>query len=244
MNLLKTLPTLAAALLTASVFSLVPSRAAHAQPTVTLGTEHVDLTFNYSGGWSLGVEDKDNGTDYLPGQALLQINPEAQVTRPAGAEWDFLGLAAGETLSVLPTFRENANLLYLGTNVEGTPSGTFGSYDATAESGGRVGALPWVKVQLVSISGPAGSNFSLWGSDTSGSPVVWMTTSDGISDGTAPGSDPAKTDAIWINEGSHIHFNWGFSKPGTYEVTLKASGFVGGALTTSDPVTYNFTVLP
>jgi surface-anchored protein len=65
------------------------------------------------------------------------------------------------------------------------------------------------------MSGPAGGNFSMWDSDSFGNPTFYFSTADGISDLDVYHPPVA---------GSHGHFNWGFTQPGTYELTFQFEG--------------------
>jgi surface-anchored protein len=118
---------------------------------------------------------------------------------------------------VLPS-TENSQLPFLG----------FGTEELTASD--------WsgnITLSLKAVSGPG--IFSIWGTSGFGAPEVKMTTANGIAD----------DDRLLLVAGSHGHYTLGFSAPGDYLVTLKASGnhLIDG-LRTSDPATYRFQVIP
>ena len=209
-----------------------------------LTTEHVDLGVNFSGSsWSLTANNENAQTDLAADRALLYVNvEESKKTRPANQNFDFLGVASGQEFYQLPT-SQNANLLYLGVSAEATPGSAIDSYNPSTESNGRVTSSgKWVRMTLTDVKGAAGGPapgiFSVW-QDGSSAPNVFMSTSDGIT----------SNDSLWILAGGHQHFNFGFSAPGRYEVTVKGSAFSEdsnagstGAKTESSPVTYYFSV--
>jgi surface-anchored protein len=180
-----------------------------------LVTEHVDLNFVYSSGagFDLQPRDDDNGGVAYPAhQALLHVDRAAEVARPGGAAYDFTGAAAGERLYALPQ-GQDFRLLYLGFAGYGVPLNAFDRYDASAESGGRVSSeQQWVKATLASVKGPGA--FSVWQSDLT-APKVFMST-----------ARPSATagNSLWMNAGGHVHYNFGFTRPGLYQVNLRLSG--------------------
>jgi surface-anchored protein len=70
--------------------------------------------------------------------------------------------------------------------------------------------------------------------DGFGKPTAFLNTRDGIT----------SADAYDVMAGSHVHMNWGFTRPGTYTVTMQATGVLAnGTTTTPGPRTYTFLVL-
>jgi surface-anchored protein len=134
---------------------------------------------------------------------------------------------AEEPIHVWPQ-NENVDQIFLGFSSTGTiPQGTFATY---FESDPRVaGTARWLKIQLAGFTfhpDPADSatnapHFSLWQSSLGGS-TVWMSTVDGIT----------ASDATWLIEGGHAHYNWGFSRRGYYKIRFQYSGVLNdGSLT-------------
>ncbi|QDS91740.1 Calx-beta domain protein [Roseimaritima multifibrata] len=166
--------------------------------------------------WNLHVHDHDSEAEYHPDEALLYVGMDAIAQRPAGAEYDFIGTDAGESVFVLPAV-ENPDLLFLGLGTEEIEDGTFLDGSLT--------------LRLESASGPG--HFSMWTSALDGSPAVAMATSDGITE----------TDLIELLEGNHTHVNFGFTEMGTYRITFQASGTLAdGDVVASEDVTYFFKV--
>jgi surface-anchored protein len=192
----------------------------------TITNEHVDLQIEYVGGSLHGKIKADNEGNVARDQGLLFDGPlgSTSVTRPAGSTWDFLGVPAGGTLYLWPQ-NNSPSRIYLGFGSDGgtIPPGTLASY---FESDPRVaGMAAWTKIELTGLryepapdeSGPA--NFSLWQTGTFGGPTVWMSTADGLT----------STDATWLLEGGHAHYNWGFTKRGYYQLDFKFSGYLNGS---------------
>lgn len=204
--------------------------------------EHVDIQIVYASGSLSGKIAPEGGGMLDLGETLLFDGPSGStaVTRPGGAEWDFLGVGAGETLYFWPQGALDGRT-YLGfASDKGTvPNGTFKSY---FEADSRVeDTAAWNKVSLLDVrfhpapgesAGPA--HFSLW-NFAFGEATVWMSSfENGIT----------ADDATWVLGGGHEHFNWGFTKRGHYEIDLRFSGFLnaGGAYIESAPLTYHFGV--
>jgi surface-anchored protein len=206
--------------------------------------QHIDLNLGFAAGdWTLGVRNNDviPNVTTAPGDAILYAGTNAKLARPAGGEFDFLGVGAGSDVWVLPGTQE-ANKLYLGFAAEGVGPTAVDRYDATAESGGRVtGQGRWVRVSFTNVAhtnpdGTAGTgDFSVWQVPVS-TPVVFAATSDGLT----------AADSIWLIAGGHTHYNLGFSAAGRYEVTFRASAFQenGNDSTAGTPfATEDFTVV-
>jgi surface-anchored protein len=195
-------------------------------------TQHVDLAFDYVGGaWEVSSE-LGTGIDYRPDQTLHYVHPGAQVNRPAGSQWDFIGVAAGQPIYLLPQ-NQNPNLLYLGAASEETAPGTFAAYSETDPRVPGV-ALPWVTARVTAVRGPG--HFSVWQTDQFGQPTVWVSSAQNGID---------STDKLINLEGGHAHYNWAFTAPGVYEIDFQASGYLGPGQTnqTTSPVTtFYFTV--
>jgi len=124
----------------------------------------------------------------------------------------------GDSIWAIPQSQESG-LLYLGTSAEGISSGIF------------TGPLT---LSLKAVEGPG--NFYVWQADQFGGFDIQMNSADGISE--------ADSHSQLI--GSHEHFNWGFTAPGTYFVTLQVSGRRINEMTNifSLPATFRFNVLP
>jgi surface-anchored protein len=211
-----------------------------------LTNEHVDINLSYAAGtnaWTLQHQDDDNLVSYDTDDALLYVGAPALTTRVAGSAFDFIGVAAGQTFYRLPQ-SQDPNLPYLGVAGYGTTPADFDRYNPSAESKGRASGLGrWVKVSLVGVqhttpAGAAGTGqFSVWQSGDTG-PVVFMSTyNDGVSNPDGNGLDTTDgigpDDALWVVAGGHLHYNWGFTQKGRYEVTVKLSGYLNDGNTTS-----------
>lgn len=200
---------------------LLAAASAGSAIAVPLTEEHVDVAMAYPAttpsGWRLYWNDKDNGQEHEPGDAFARGGPQSQISRPAGSTWDFTGVAAGQPLFVLPQ-SQNPGLPFLGIGAEGVATSTF------------VGPI---NLRLTALSGPGA--FSLFKTDAFGAINPFMASADGIT----------AADTLSVSAGSHVHYAWSFTQPGTYDLTLVASATLpGGTLTTSDPATFRFVVVP
>lgn len=188
---------------------------------------HADFGIGYDGGFELHhhvhAGSTVNGSailadaEFAPGDLTVLV-PFITENRPAGAQYDFLGVSAGIPVWTLPEI-EDVNKPFYGLGSEELLAGDF--------TGG-------LTLELLSVvSAPAGGNFSLW-QDNGGSPIVRFATSDGIS-----GSD-----SFLITPGGHEHYNWSFSKAGTYQLEFKVSGTHAIDGFGSDTQVFTFEVAP
>jgi surface-anchored protein len=213
----------------------VAAPSAFAQTVLT--NQHVDIGAGFDlGVWDLHLHDEDNDVEYEADEAVLSIGESAIRPRPAGSQFDFIGVGAGQLFHLNPQIQE-PDLLLLGFGAEEIANGTFATY--TPNDLRVPGAGEWIRFDLLSVTGAGGSAapgfFSVWANGVS--PIVYFSTFDGIS----------SADALHVLPGElgHQDANFGFSVPGTYEVTLRTTAFLGpGATnpTSSDPTTYTFVV--
>ncbi len=197
----------------------ITGQAADPGIAIALSEGDVDVGIAYEDDeWEPHVHDEENEAEYEPDEAILHIRPEALTPRPAGANFDFLGVAVGGSfyrLSAIP----NPPVLYLGFGGEELVPGEFVNDEVT--------------FRVLAVSGPG--HVSIW-DDSPGGPNVLVATTDGLTE----------SDARIVLSGSHSHSNWGFTERGLYAITVQFSGtFVGsGEFSQSEPATYYFAVDP
>ena len=218
------------------------SRQLLSAPTLSrfITQEHVDLDISYNSAaqnFELRVQDSDNGVTHETAVGLIYVGAKALVTRPTGSQFDFLGVAAGQPLYVLPS-SQNVSLPYLGFASYSTTSTDIDQYSVTTESKSRrSGSARWLKLTLVDVDHfqPDGSvgtgRFSAWQSNLTG-PVVYMANhNDSIANPNANGLDVtdgiSADDALWVTRGGHDHYNLGFTQVGRYEISFRVSAYVG-----------------
>lgn len=237
MTMIRKLPLPLVAALAGLWAAASPIRAA-----VILDSGHVDLDFNYSSGtWQTGIDHETAGV-LAPADAVFYADPTtaypngSAISRPAGAQWDFVGVAEGETFYLLPQV-QSSPIVWPGFASEETLPGTFAAY---AETDPRVSASAarWITIRLLEVAyyGEGDGEFSLWSTGAFGSSTVWMSTAEG---------GIAAADKFLFLEGGHTHLNWGFSDIGFYEITFEAAAFLNDGFMTpvsSGPVTFNFGV--
>jgi len=194
---------------------------------IALTTEHVDFGLGEGPGLEPHWHDETNNIEYQPNEAFAFIDPvEAINSRPAGAQWDFLGMAAGENVWILPQ-SSDPDLLFLGIGAEEVDPGTFDIWNPGDPRGGKNVPARWLRMQLTSFSGPG--QFSMFQGFT---PTVWMSTL----------AAPAAGNYFYVVEGGHDHVNWAFSELGVYELTFEVMGFIGGNPVT-DTGTFTFSTM-
>ncbi len=189
------------------------------QAQTPLYTGHADVGLAYdvdANEWELHVHDGESDVEYFPAtDARLMVRHQAHTTVPAGAQWSFLG-APGSSTWILPA-TEDEDLLFLGIGTEEIDPGTF-----TGNS---------LSLALKAVSGPG--NFALYDTDSFGDPLLRWNSADGFSG----------ADVLTLSTGGHAHFNWAFSAPGDYTITLEAFGESAlHGFTSSGDVSYLFRV--
>jgi surface-anchored protein len=204
-------------------------------------TEHVDINIQNSGGaWSVGPRNSDVSPEiqYANDEAVMYAGAPSLTARPAGSQYNFIGVGAGESFYLLPQ-SQDSDLLYLGFAAYGLTPSTVDRYSPASESKGRVASnARWVKASLMDVKhfnsdGSAGTGaFSLWQTGSFGDATVYMSSyNDGTANLDGNGLDVtdgvSSDDAMWIVAGGHAHFNFGFTKTGRYEVDLKLSTYFG-----------------
>ncbi len=139
--------------------------------------------------------------------------------RSSDSAWDAVGVVAGAGYWFLPQTGTLATTL-------GAPFAGVGTEE--------LNELDWsgpMSIALESVAGPG--VFSMW-LDGAFGPDFLMSTADGI-DGS---------DLLEIDAGGHEHYNWGFSAPGTYDVTVTMSGTHNVDGFQEAMATYQFQVVP
>jgi len=183
-----------------------------------IAADHVDIGIGYEvGGFNLHIHQEEPiDQEFAPSEAYFVIGSAAAAVSPGGSYTGFLGVA-GSQVWILPTV-QHPELPFLGFGTEELdPADWLGNIDLT----------------LTAVNGPG--EFSIWSVNAFGTPNLRMGTADGIN----------ASDRLTLIPGSHGHFNLGFTAPGTYEVTVQATGsHVSDGFQTSDPATYRFEVVP
>ena len=187
-----------------------------AEPLLT--TQHIDISLANGGNLEARWYNSDANVFYPAAAARAYVDPVAGVApRPASSTWDFVGVAAGEPFYRLPA-GQNPRLLYLGFGAEQATLNAFQTWNP-GDPGRNVNtSQKWVQVRLNAVRGPG--QFSIY-SVVSGTPRVWMATSDGIA--------PSNTaDSLYILEGGHTHYNFAFTARGDYEIDIGIHAIQGG----------------
>jgi len=214
------------------LLSLLLAGTCSLQAQVALTTEHVDIGLAEGPGLGIHWHDEDNDLEYEPDGAYAFIDPVLALnTRPAASQWNFLGGTVGGNIWILPQ-TQNPNLLYLGVGAEEADAGTFDLWNP-GDARGANNSARWLELSLVSVSGPGA--FSVWQTDQFGSPIAYISTAETLTGGNR----------LFVQEGGHSHYNWGFTSLGTYDVTFQVRGFIGGdEVTQQDIFTFSTSVIP
>jgi len=153
--------------------------------------------------------------------SFVTVVPQSvQIPRPAGAEWNFLGTAAGDPVWIFSQQSQS-----------GVP---FLGFD-TAKAGGGTGTYTLSNVTVRPPNGEV-SLFEIGGFGTPDA-VYWSTAQAGV-------------DAVTVPAQTHVHYAFAFTEPGYYELPLigTGGGFPGQATGTlafqvvPEPSTYLLTL--
>ena len=218
---------LKAAMMGMAIYGIAQSNALAA----TLSNGHTDIGLAEMDTLALHWHDEETNTEYEPDEAHAYVPPVlSATTRPAGAEWDFLGVAANNTYYQLPE-SEDPDLLFLGIGAEDATPGAFDAWNPGDLRGANT-SDNWFQLALVGLTytGSGAGVFSAWSDDGLGSPILWMSSSDGL-DGT---------DCVYVTD--HGHYNFAFSDEGLYELEFEVRAYQSGSLITSAPATFLFVV--
>lgn len=200
------------------------------------------LEYTASEGWKMSISyDMDN--DFSSASGVVRLDPTTTrliaapstftvVPSPAGVFSRFG--PPGTPLWILP----QANVLgrlFLGVRAVIAP----GLFQASISGNYVPSSSGSIALELVSVTGTgpdAGGKFATWKTEGFGTPVFSFDTTDGISAADQIGTIPVA---------SHTHYNWAFTKPGTYAVTLHAKGKLmpaHGNTVTSAQATFHFVI--
>jgi surface-anchored protein len=190
---------------------------------------HGDIGLAYDQGWEFHIHlgpqaildgspvgNPPDGLEFEPEDVIIRV-PGPTVLRPAGSQWNPVGNNAGDPIWFLPPTQDPLKP-YLGISTEELESSDW--------------LLNDVSLRLEAMSGPG--HFSLWTLDSFGQPSFVFSTANGIEN----------SGVYFPILESHAHFTWGFTEPGTYELTFKASGThrIDGFVTGME--TISFEVIP
>jgi surface-anchored protein len=225
--------------------SVAPARAQLSSSYTEIDDVHADLCMAYvNGGWQTFVHTGNPGSfvGYQPNEALLIINTSTLTTRPAGSEYDFLGAAPGESVWIAP-FNQVPGQIYLGVESDYGFNGVDRMLPRNDTNWkrwdpGNGVTSHYIEMEVVGFAGPG--EMSVWQVNL-GNPVVALDTADGLN------SSASDQDEFRQLIRGHSHYNWGFTAPGRYELTLRARTFLGpnsgsGTELVSDPTTFFFEV--
>ncbi len=180
---------------------------------------HVQITFT-SGTWNLHLFDFDSGR-YDPSRITIPVDVAARASIPNDPLYASLLGVAGTPVWIMPQ-NEHPQILNLGIGTSSITSGTFTNNQ--------------IKLSLHRVDGPG--HFALFTSTPFGTPVVHMTSLDGVN----PTNDFISVPAV----AGHIHLNWAFTEAGTYRIGFTAAGRLNSnsQISESSVVDYTFVVEP
>lgn len=162
-------------------------------------------TASQSWNWEVSWVDDDVNfhqepldTIYVPGYDRPTSQQQGiRNLRPANPKWDFLGMAAGETVWIYAS---------------ADPGNPVSSWASLGYQTTPANLSPNLTFRLQGVAGPAGGVFSMYSGTT---PNIHFNTSNGI------GSED-----VFVKGGAHTHVNWAFSKPGLWIVSMTVEGTV------------------
>jgi surface-anchored protein len=194
----------------------------------------LDVTYNASDG-KLHLHENNKAVDpiqyYNTKNVLLEFLPEAKKVQTSDSRFAFTGAQPGDPIWIVPISPRDPNLLQLGVSGERINSGVLGSYQETdPRLSGDDFPFPWIRLDLIDIQGPG--YFSVWQTDSFGTPTVWIATAGNPNSNT-----------FFAAPGGHVDYNWAFTQPGDYYVDFQASAILPDGTPVQSRVTrYHFQV--
>jgi len=180
---------------------------------------HVHVQVGYAAeALDLHVLDYESGR-FTAAEYPFYVAIAARQPVPADPRFEPLLGPSGGSAWILPQ-NEVEGLLNLGLGTSGIPAGLF--------------AADRIRLTLERMEGPG--RFSLFTTSAFGAPTAHMTTADGI--------DPTRDFIVIPAVNGHIHVNWAFTQPGTYNIDFTAIGSLAaiGQTLRSLPTRYTFLV--
>jgi surface-anchored protein len=215
----------AAAIVAAVCWSLLLTHQSVRASTLPYTEGHMDVAMKFEGGVFTGWWKNDGAT--VDGVVTFVDYPASSIwatglfdetntpLRPAGSQWDFLGVAAGEPVYILPSSGIPDTVPYLGVSTEFLSDSDFEE----------------ITISLTGFAGPSGSTFALY---TSSSNIFMQFFGGQI---LGPG--------LVLEAGEHQHYNWSFSHPGFYELTFQfSSTYLPSSEEILGTATYGFSIIP
>jgi surface-anchored protein len=195
---------------------VIAPTSAVAQTALTGG--EIDIEFEFDGSeFEVVLVDTTSGTEFEPDEAFFFGGPSSIRVVPDDPAFSFLG-APGSFFHLFPQI-EDPTIPFIGLSTDELPPGTFVGEGIT--------------LSLDAVTGPG--HFALYQTDPFGTPTVFYNTRDGID----------ASDSLFLAVGIDDHFNWAFSEPGDYFVSLIASAeLIGGGSVVSPLDALQFQVVP
>lgn len=157
--------------------------------------------------------------EYAPGDLYINV-PGPSVNRPGSATFAPIGVSAGQPFWFLPA-------------VEDIDKPFFGAGAEELDPGDWTGPI---SLKLTGVAGSgvtAGGFVSLWETDLFGDKTFFWSSVDGLTG----------ADLLPVLAGSHAHYNFAFTQPGLYDLTVEASGLHDGDGLITSSATYQFAVV-
>ncbi len=243
LHLIRSLVRLAAGLLLAGAAAL------SLRAQLYLNTGHIDLNAAYadapSGASPAGFALYAHHTSALAGGATVNeptdhtvfFVPDTGGKYPtAGGILSFLG-QTGQPIWLIPQNSPPTTVPWVGfggyglDGADGAPAADLSVFDPLPELTGS-STVPAVRVRFLSALTPDGADFALWQTAAGGVIHLFFSNRPGT---TAP-------QVFGLRRGQHLHFNWGFSRPGYYRIRLQLEGSIGGVPVTPGLVTVDFAI--
>jgi surface-anchored protein len=193
-----------------------------AEGQATLSAGHIDIGPRIiDGNFTLLIHDDVAKADPAgqsvwrePDQTVIQVTDAAVLPVPDDPAYAFLGVPAGEPVSVIPQ-TQNSDVVWVGWNTQDP------DVMDTIDRG--------VTLSLTDVEGP-GDLIVYLQSGTFGDPeVLWD-------------SRVIEEQRVWVDVNTHTHANWVFTEPGVYLAQFQVAADLIDGNTVSDTQSLRFTV--
>ncbi len=219
-----------------AALAVLPAGFASATAPVFLDEGHLDIVFSFNGtAWHTEVNFEETAS--YPVENTVFVAKDAPLPdgsrfpRSSGAEWDFIGVSAGEDYWFFPSSPVEG---ILGPGFDTAPPSGVNYADVIAQTiitdpraPGAGNPRRYIIIELLRYRyyGDGAGHVSMWIPDAV--PIVYWSTYAEPADGN-----------VWYNlAGNHDHMNWGFSDRGVYKLELQARTQLLNGTTSYSPVT-------
>ena len=180
--------------------------------SVRMDNAHIDLDVNYTGAGTFegAVHSEEEELERDAAHVYANASTRRSLTSVPSFLADALGVGPNEDFWVLQQSQVGGQT-HLGLASHETDMGELLEWNPGDVRGGANIHRTWLQVQLVAFRPPTDGVFAMWQTTTSGQTLFQSSHANEID----------ASDVAYIAPGGHMHFNWGFTKAGLWEIEFQ-----------------------